>query len=163
MCNNTVNIPTQRGFNVTDFLDEKRREISERLAELKPLVDEFHRLEAAAAALVGVGGDGSAAAANAPATSARTPARRGPGRPRRSAAPAPSGTTAAPRRRAGRRKGSGTRSAQALKFVQEQPGITIPELAARMGIKQNYLYRVLPSLEQEGKVAKQGRGWHSKS
>ena len=37
------------------------------------------------------------------------------------------------------------------------------ELAARMGIKQNYLYRVLPSLEEEGKVAKQGRGWHPKS
>jgi Winged helix-turn-helix DNA-binding len=165
MCNNAGNIPTQRGSNVTDFLDEKRREISERLAELKPLVDEFHRLEAASAALVGVGGDGSTAAASAPAPSVRTPARRGPGRPRRNAASASSGATtaSAPRRRAGRRKGSGTRSAQALNFVQEQPGITIPELAARMGIKQNYLYRVLPSLEQEGKVAKQGRGWHAKS
>ena len=47
-------------------------------------------------------------------------------------------------------------------FVQEQPGITIPELASRMGIKQNYLYRVLPILEEEGKVTKQGRGWHPK-
>ncbi|MHB1469676.1 MAG: hypothetical protein ACYCX7_11025, partial [Solirubrobacteraceae bacterium] len=66
------------------------------------------------------------------------------------------------RRRPGRRKGSGTRSVQALNIVKEQPGITIPELAARMGIKQNYLYRVLPGLEQEGRVAKQGRGWHPK-
>lgn len=154
---------------MTDFLDEKRREINERLSELKPLVDEFHRLEAAAAALLGVGGKAAAPAASAPAAS--TP-RRGPGRPRRNAAAAPTAaassssstaTSAAPRRRAGRRKGSGTRSAQALSFVQQQPGITIPELAARMGIKQNYLYRVLPSLEQEGKVAKQGRGWHAKS
>jgi hypothetical protein len=156
---------------VTDFLDEKRREINQRLAELKPLVDEFHRLEAAAAALLGVGGKSStSAAASVPsAPAAAAPAkRRGPGRPRRNAAasstPAAASTTAAtPRRRAGRRKGSGTRSAQALKFVQAQPGITIPELAARMGIKQNYLYRVLPSLEQEGKVAKQGRGWQPKS
>ena len=31
-----------------------------------------------------------------------------------------------------------------------------------MGIKQNYLYRVLPILEEEGKVTKQGRGWHPK-
>jgi DNA-binding IscR family transcriptional regulator len=46
--------------------------------------------------------------------------------------------------------------------VQGQPGITIPELAAKMGIKQNYLYRVLPGLEQEKKVSKQGRGWHPK-
>jgi DNA-binding IclR family transcriptional regulator len=66
------------------------------------------------------------------------------------------------KRRAGRRKGSGTRAAEALSFVQGQPGITIPELAAKMGIKQNYLYRVLPGLEQEKKVSKQGRGWHPK-
>ncbi len=153
---------------MTDFLDEKRQEINQRLSELRPLVDEFHRLEAAAAALEGVGGNGvaPAPAARVSATPAPAPAkRRGPGRPRRTATAAPSSTTtaAAPRRRAGRRKGSGTRSAQALNFVKEQPGITIPELAARMGIKQNYLYRVLPSLEQEGKVAKQGRGWHAKA
>ena len=40
--------------------------------------------------------------------------------------------------------------------MQGQPGITIPELAAKMGIKQNYLYRVLPGLEQENKVAQAG-------
>jgi ParB/RepB/Spo0J family partition protein len=49
---------------------------------------------------------------------------------------------------------------QALSFIQGQPGITIPELAARMGVKQNRLYRALPELEHEGKVSKQGRGWH---
>jgi hypothetical protein len=158
---------------VTDFLDEKRREITDRLKELKPLVDEYSRLEAAASALAGVGGS-SAATSSATAT---VPRRRGPGRPRGSgrkprasakpAAPAarkpgrPVGRPAA--RRAGRRKGSGTRAAEALSFVQGQPGITIPELAAKMGIKQNYLYRVLPGLEQENKVQKQGRGWHPKS
>jgi hypothetical protein len=154
---------------VTDFLDEKRREINDRLAELKPLIDEYNRLEAAATALAGVGGYAPASrAAAAPATPA-APVRRGPGRPRgsksrktatRSAAAAPATTGATPRRRAGRRKGSGTRAAQALSFVTGQPGITIPELAAKMGIKQNYLYRVLPGLEQEKKIKKQGRGWH---
>ena len=150
---------------MTDFLDEKRREINDRLAELKPLIDEYNRLEAAATALAGVGGS----APSAPAA----PVRRGPGRPRgsksrtaaaarrRAAAPrATAAAPAAPRRRAGRRKGSGTRAAQALSFVTGQPGITIPELAAKMGIKQNYLYRVLPGLEQEKKIKKQGRGWH---
>ena len=44
--------------------------------------------------------------------------------------------------------------------MQGQPGITIPELAAKMGIKQNYLYRVLPGLEQEKKVEKKDRGWY---
>lgn len=32
-----------------------------------------------------------------------------------------------------------------------------------MGIKQTYLYRVLPGLEQAGKIEKQGRGWHPTS
>ena len=160
---------------MTDFLDEKHREITDRLAELKPLVEEYQRLEAAVAALDGLGR--SAPAASAPKATRKAarkaPGRRGPGRPRGSktktkAAPAASAAVAAPagraggRRKAGRRKGSGTRAAQALAFVQEQAGITIPELAARMGIKQNYLYRVLPTLEEEGKVKKQGRGWHPK-
>ena len=39
---------------MADFLDEKRSEIGARLKELKPLVDEYQRLEAAAAALDGV-------------------------------------------------------------------------------------------------------------
>jgi hypothetical protein len=154
---------------VTDFLDEKRREITDRLKELKPAVDEYNRLEAAASALAGVGGSSPASAA--------APRRRGPGRPRGSANRKKAATTATAavakpagkrgrppgRRRAGRRKGSGTRAAEAFSFVQGQPGITIPELAAKMGIKQNYLYRVLPGLEQENKVSKKGRGWHPKS
>jgi hypothetical protein len=162
---------------VTDFLDEKRQEITARLKELKPLVDEYSRLEAAAAALAGVGGPASSSASTAVAAAPATPRRRGPGRPRGSvnrktakvaalADPkAPKAPKAAKKagRRAGRRKGSGTRAAEALSFVQGQPGITIPELAAKMGIKQNYLYRVLPSLEQESKVEKKGRGWHPKS
>lgn len=173
---------------MTDFLDEKRREINDRLAELKPLIDEYTRLQDAASALAGVGGSAprAAAAAAAPAAAAATPARRGPGRPRGSksrttgarrgrppkaaaaAAPAAAESStetaaATPRRRAGRRKGSGTRAAQALQFVTGQPGITIPELAAKMNIKQNYLYRVLPGLEQEKKIKKQGRGWHPAS
>lgn len=153
---------------MTDFLDEKRQEIAQRLKELKPSVDEYTRLEAAAAALQGVGG------ASASTTATGSPRRRGPGRPRgsvnRKAATTATATKPARKkagrpagkRRAGRRKGSGTRAAEALSFVQGQPGITIPELAAKMGIKQNYLYRVLPGLEQEKKVSKQGRGWHPK-
>jgi hypothetical protein len=154
---------------VTDFLDEKRQEITARLKELKPLVDEYSRLESAAKALAGVIGS---AAADAGAVVTR---RRGPGRPRGSSSrkKAAKATVAAapkaarkpgrpPKRRAGRRKGSGTRAAEARSFVKGQPGITIPELAAKMGIKQNYLYRVLPGLEQENKVEKKGRGWYPK-
>jgi hypothetical protein len=164
----------KRNKIVTDFLDEKRQEITARLKELKPLVDEYNRLEAAASALAGVGGPAPSTAATA---AVAAPRRRGPGRPRGSgkakkAAPATAPVGATPKAagkpgrpkkgRAGRRKGSGTRAAEARSFVQGQPGITIPELAAKMGIKQNYLYRVLPGLEQENKVEKKGRGWHPK-
>jgi hypothetical protein len=165
-CDWKVSDTSEEDATVTDFLDEKRREIADRLKELKPAVEEYSRLEAAAAALEGVGGPSPRTAGTAAAP------RRGPGRPRGSAsrttkaaakaAKAPSKARRSAKRRAGRRKGSGTRAAEALAFVQGQPGITIPELAAKMGIKQNYLYRVLPGLEQESKVQKQGRGWHPK-
>ena len=124
---------------MADFLDEKRKEIQARLKELRPLVDEFHRLEAAERALSGVGSTTATAAA---------PARR-----RRASSASSNG-------RRGRPRGSGTRAAQALALVGERPGITIPELADAMGIKQNYLYRVMPGLADEGKVSKSGRGWH---
>ncbi len=53
-----------------------------------------------------------------------------------------------------------TRRSQVLALIDAQPGITIPELAERMAIKQNTLYRLLPSLVEEGKLRKEGRGWY---
>lgn len=128
---------------MADFLDEKRKEIQARLKELRPLVDEFNRLEAAERALSGVEG----AAASAPSSS-----------PRRTRSSSSSGGSSNGRR--GRPRGSGTRAQQALGLVRERPGITIPELADAMGIKQNYLYRVMPALAEENRVVKSGRGWH---
>jgi hypothetical protein len=193
---------------VTDFLDETRKEITKRLEELRPVVDEFNRLEAAAVALAGA--VGSAASEATSAVAGAVTGRRGRGRPRgsgkrsgkrtRKAARAsavavtadatpvvqrkkpprpkgsgkkvgrPAGSAKKPgrppgkaARRGGRPKGSGKRASEALALVQGQPGITIPELAAKMGIKQNYLYRVLPPLEKEGTLQKKGRGWHPKA
>lgn len=157
---------------VTDFLETKRQEINDRLAELKSVVDEYTRLEAAATALKGI--PASKNGTSAPAPRAARGRRRGPGRPPGSKN-APRGVAKTPRAAAKssarpavkrgprRRKGSGRRGAEALALIQGQPGITIPELAAKMGIKQNYLYRVLPGLKQESKIAKKGRGWHPKA
>src|SRR5690242_7467735 len=129
---------------MADFLDEKRKEIQARLKELQPLVEEYRLLEAADAALSGIGNSkGLAAAPSAPAPARRT----------RSASKRGSG-------RRGRPRGSGTRAAQALDLVRDRPGITIPEMAQAMGIQQNYLYRVMPGLAEEGKVTKAGKGWH---
>jgi DNA-binding IscR family transcriptional regulator len=47
-----------------------------------------------------------------------------------------------------------------LALVHKQPGITIAELAKRMKIKPNYLYRVLPHLERDGKLRKRDKGYH---
>jgi hypothetical protein len=128
---------------VADFLDEKRKEIQARLKELRPLVDEFHRLEAAEQALSGVDGTSSAA------TTTTRRRRRG------------SGSAGTGRR--GRPRGSGTRAAQAEALVKERPGITIPEIASALNMKQNYLYRVMPQLASDGKIVKSGKGWHPRA
>ena len=133
---------------MSNFLDEKRQEIAARLKELEPLVAEYKQLEAAASALAGVS---PVATKTAPAPAAATPRARAA----RAAKPA---TASAGRR--GRPRGSGARAQEALTLVGSKPGITIPELAAAMGIKQNYLYRVMPSLEKDRKVLKRDRGWH---
>ena len=75
--------------------------------------------------------------------------RRGPGgRPRR---------TDGGRRR---RRGS-TRADQAVKMIKSNPGITVSELGRKMKLNHpNYLYRVLPDLEKEGRIKRQGRGYH---
>src|SRR5215218_7451565 len=73
-------------------------------------------------------------------------ARRGPGRP------------AGRGRR--RRRGS-TRADQAVKLISENPGIKVSELGKKMKLNHpNYLYRVLPDLEKEGRVRRKGSGYH---
>jgi hypothetical protein len=119
--------------------DEVRQRITERMRELKPLVDEYQQLEAMVQRLGGGVGSSSSS-------------RRSSGR-RRSTRGSSAG------RRRGRPRGSGTRSAQAVALVQAKPGITIPEMGKEMGITPNYLYRVLPELAKEGKVKKAGKGW----
>jgi hypothetical protein len=76
-------------------------------------------------------------------------ARRGPGRPR-----------GAGRRR---RRGS-TRADQAVKLIADNPGIKVSELGKKMNLNHpNYLYRILPDLEKEGRVRRKGTGYHPAS
>jgi hypothetical protein len=148
-----------RAVIMVDFLDEKRKEIDARLKELRPLVDEYNRLEKAASALAGVGA-GTGVSSTVGASRGETPRRRR-GRPRAAASAAtPSAPSSGGGARRGRPRGSGTRGKQALELVKAKPGITIAELADAMGIKANYLYRVMPSLEAEGQVSKRNGGWH---
>src|SRR4051794_12736192 len=76
----------------------------------------------------------------------KTAARRAPGRP--------SG-----RRR--RRRGGG-RADQAVKLITQNPGITVSELGKKMKLNHpNYLYRVLPDLQKDGRIRRRGKGYHA--
>ncbi len=127
--------------DTTNTLDKARALIEERLKELN---DERTRLERALADLKGT--------------------RRGPGRPRgasgngRRSSGSGSGTATGTTKRRRRRRG-GTRAEQALKHIRENPGIRASEIATKMNIKPNYVYRVMSELQGDGKVTKDGRGY----
>ena len=78
--------------------------------------------------------------------------RRGPGRP-----PGSRGTTRTATRRQGRRRG--TRADQAVRLIKANPGISAAEVAKKLRIKPNYLYRVLGEIQKEGRVKKSGRAY----
>lgn len=121
----------------TNVLDEARELVQRRLADLD---EERKRLERALAELGG-----------------KAIGRRSPGRPRGSSRKAASGTSA-PRRR--RKRRGGTRADQAVKLIEQKPGISASDVAKTMKIKPNYLYRVLGDLEKEGRVKKDGRQYY---
>ena len=125
---------------MADFLTEKRQEIDNRLKELRPLYEEYLKLEKAQEALAGMD----------------PPRRRG--RPPGSTNRATSGNG----RRRRRRRSGGTRADQALEVVRQNPGISVSELGDKLGVTQkNYLYRVMANLQEDGAVRKEGRGFHA--
>lgn len=118
-------------MTTSETVDKARALLEERRGELKRELAQIEQ------ALSGLGGR-----------------RRGPGRPRGSASKARSG-----KRRRGRR--GGTRAEHAHKYVASHPGATASEIASSMGIKPNYVYRVMAELEQDGRVRKDGKGYHA--
>jgi len=127
---------------MTDTVSRIRSDLEKRLRELEPLIEEHAHVREALDALKGVGArvERTATTAAKRVRSARAATTtKGPGRPR----------------------GSGGRAQEALKLVHRHPGITIGELAKRMKIQANYLYRILPQLQKEGKVEKRDKGYHT--
>jgi CRP-like cAMP-binding protein len=112
-----------------------RKQVEERLKELEPLVAEYERLRQVADLLV----DDTPASAHSP---------RARSTPRRALS---GGATS--------RRAQGQRSQDALKLISDQPGITVAAIADTLGIGTTYLYRLLPRLEREGKIRKDGRGY----
>jgi ribosomal protein S25 len=126
---------------MADVLSKIRSDLEKRLHELEPLIEEHAQVRKALDALKGAG---TPAEQTVKSAVKRT----------RSAKP---GTAT---RRRGRPRGTGARAQEALELVHRHPGITIAELAKRMKIKPNYLYRVLPHLEKDGKITKRDKGYH---
>jgi hypothetical protein len=114
---------------MTDTADRILDDLRRRREELRPLVDELQRIEAAIDALERIDHGAGNGTATAPA----------------------------PGRRSGRpRKGEPNRSDQFLALVQDG-GTTIPAAAQQLGIGPNYLYRIAGTLESEGTIRKEGR------
>jgi DNA invertase Pin-like site-specific DNA recombinase len=75
--------------------------------------------------------------------------RRGPGRPR--------GSRSTGTRTRTRRRRRGTRADQAVALIKANPGISASDIARKMKIQPNYMYRVLGDLQKEGKIKKSCR------
>ena len=126
---------------MADVLSKIRSDLEKRLRELEPMIEEHAHVREALDALKSAGTRAERAvksAAKGPRSTKTSTATRGPGRPR----------------------GTGGRAQEALKLVHKHPGITIGEIAKRMKIQANYLYRVLPHREKDGKIKKRDKGYH---
>ena len=149
-------------MSVLDDLQVLEQRVSRRLAELRPHVDEYRELEAVAERL------GIDVKATTPATDGQstvTPTRAS-GRPRRrskapgSAAITSAGRTRPPAADKGATQpsgGGGFRRQQVLAAVTKQPGITVREIGAQLGVDPTSLYRSVRSLEADGSIKKSGR------
>lgn len=121
-----------------DPLDTLRSELDERLAELRPLVSEYERLRAAAAALDAIDAGAEAAQPEQPATVRRGAQSQGNGAPKRK-------RTRSPR---------GENRAKLLAALNERPGVSVNELAAASGIQRSGVYALLRRLTEEGMADK---------
>lgn len=123
----------------TNTVDQARKMLEERRSELQAEIADIDK------ALSALGGKVTSSSRRRTASTSR-------GRSRRT------GTAAPSRRR--RRSSGGTRSDQAVKLITDNPGLSASEIASRLGIKPNYMYRVLSELEGESKVKKDGRKYY---
>lgn len=140
-----------------DFLKQKLDELRTRLRELRPMHEEYLRIESALQSLEGGGGGSASASTSTP----QQRGRRGPGRPRGSKTGSKTGSKS---KRGGgrrqRRRSGGTRAEHAARVVAESPGVAVPEIAKQLNIKPNYVYRVMSNLQKEGVVRKRGKSYY---
>jgi winged helix-turn-helix DNA-binding protein len=145
-------------MSVLDDLQVLEQRVIKRLAELRPHVDEYRELEAIAERL------GLDVKATTPATDGQstvTPTKASRRQRRKSKTP---GSPAINRpqppatgKSATQPSGGGFRRRQVLAAVTKQPGITVREIGAQLGVDPTSLYRSVRSLEADGSIKKSGR------
>lgn len=162
------------------LLDDFQQQIDRRLDELRPAFTEYTSLQQlrsaianldpeAAAAQVrqfpypvgpGVGGNGDTAANGTPATNlspnpveaaaadrpSNPPRRRKPARAKEASGPVPPDMAV-------------QYEQAALELVASKPGLTAVQLAERMDVPASVLFRLLPTLQRDGRIRKQGKGY----
>jgi hypothetical protein len=138
-----------------------------RMAELKPIVDEYTELEQVAQRR---GVKPAAATATAAPSRSRGRSRRAARRTATRRVAGNGGGASAIKTTGRGRTGTPATSArrseraeQILAMAAEQPGITVAEIAKKMGVDATGLYRPLRRLEKEGRWRKQGRELHVKA
>jgi hypothetical protein len=157
---------------MADLLTRVQRELDERMAALRPLVEEAHQLEQALEALNGAPTRTPAAADSTPAP--RPTRRRGPSSGTASISTrAPEVASAAPtspaeepvaddtrtvRSRISREQADQRRK-QALAIITENPGTTASNLALLLDTSTGTMHSLLKRLEVEGEIEKAEKGY----
>lgn len=133
-----------------DRLRARKSELKAELERLEQIEAELERTVEEALRTIGAATTGAVSGARTAVRKERSKSTRKPARR--------SGSSGTGQR--GRPKGSGKRQAQAVKIIAAAPGIRTSEIAKKMGIGPNYLYRLLPDLEKAKQVVKKGNGWY---
>ena len=120
---------------MSDLLDQIKKDLDQRIKQLRPAVEELEKLERARVQLDRVADGESRGGRRSPTASGNGRRRRRRGRPR---------------------KGQPTRAEEVRRLLHENPeGMKVAEAARELGMdKPNSLYSVTRKLEQQGQLKK---------
>jgi len=134
--------------SVTELLERIRTEVDQRLAVLRPSVDEYQRLLRGAEALSRVAPLGGGAGAGAGSQAAVAPVK--PARRTRRAKPRPAKKAARAR--------PGQTQLRVIEVLRTHPGSTSTQVAKAMGISTNAAAATISRLFKQGRVQRRNEG-----
>jgi DNA primase len=145
-------------LSVIEELRSLEERVVSRLAELRPLVEEYEQLQQVADRL---GFDEQKPAARGARRRQRPSPRQRPSV--KSSPSARQGRKPKPRRASSRRTDVSTkavgaeRRARILELIEQRPGITVPDLSRELGVDPPPLYRAVRKLQSDAVVRKEGK------